>query len=374
MKLIMFRKNKDLKNSCWQLESLMPKFIPDQHEDYVAALEKAVMENDMRNIALSGQYGVGKSSILNEFAKRRGRKVVMISLSTLAPVVDNQVSDAIPVQAMTPSNHIQREIVKQLLYREFPSKTKASQFKRIYSYEFVSDLAPAFVFGFILCLTSLIMGWTAKVSEVMPKIGNLGLWVYPLSWLMFGVLFIGIRWIVHGQINIDKISAGNAKITLENSSVSYFDQYLDEIVYYFEVSKCEVVIFEDLDRFDDSKIFEQLQALNTILNAAKQVRQCVHFVYAIKDSIFSFEQLGREGRLESSEGGLDGIVHPDIERTNRTKFFDLIIPVVPFVTYLSARDVAARLLSEIEHNVDYQLLDLAVLHLPDMRMLKKRAQ
>ena len=370
MKLIMFRKNKELKNSSWQLESLMPKFIPDQHEDYVAALEKAVMENDMRNIALSGQYGVGKSSILNEFAKRRGRKVVMISLSTLAPVVDNQVSDAIPVQAMTPSNHIQREIVKQLLYREFPSKTKASQFKRIYSYEFVSDLAPAFVFGFILCLTSLIMGWTAKVSEVMPSIGNLGLWVYPLSWLMFGLLFIGIRWIVHGRINIDKISAGNAKITLENSSVSYFDQYLDEIVYYFEVSKCEVVIFEDLDRFDDSKIFEQLQALNTILNAAKQVRQCVHFVYAIKDSIFSFEQLGREGRLESLEGGLDGIVHPDIERTNRTKFFDLIIPVVPFVTYLSARDVAVRLLSEIEHNVDYQLLDLAVLHLPDMRMLK----
>lgn len=370
MKFIMFRKTKDLKNSSWQLETLMPKFIPDQHEDYVAALENAVMENDMRNIALSGHYGVGKSSILNEFAKRRGRKVVMISLSTLAPVVDNQVSDAIPVQAMTPSNHIQREIVKQLLYRELPSKTKASQFKRIYSYEFIPDLVPAFVFGFILCLTSLIMGWTAKVSELIPNIGNLGLWVYPLFWLMFGALFVGIRWIVHGQINIDKISAGNAKITLENSSMSYFDQYLDEIVYYFEVSKCEVVIFEDLDRFDDSKIFEQLQALNTILNAAKQVRQCVHFVYAIKDSIFSFEQLGREGRLEKSEGRLDGVVHPDIERTNRTKFFDLIIPVVPFVTYLSARDVAVRLLSEIEHDIDYQLLDLAVLYLPDMRLLK----
>ena len=370
MKCIMFRKTKDLKNSSWQLETLMPKFIPDQHEDYVAALENAVTENDMRNIALSGHYGVGKSSILNEFAKRRGRKAVMISLSTLAPDVDSQVSDTIPVQAMTPSNHIQREIVKQLLYREFPSKTKASQFKRIYSYEFVPDLVPAFVFGFILCLTSLIMGWTAKVSEVIPNIGNLGLWVHPLFWLMFGALFVGIRWIVHGQINIDKISAGNAKITLENSSVSYFDQYLDEIVYYFQVSKCEVVIFEDLDRFDDSKIFEQLQALNTILNAAKQVRQCVHFVYAIKDSIFSLEQLGREGRLELSEGGFDGMVHPDIERTNRTKFFDLIIPVVPFVTYFSARDVAVRLLSEIEHNVDYQLLDLAVLHLPDMRMLK----
>ena len=370
MKLIMFGKKDNRRNSGWQLESLMPKYIPDQHEDYVAALEKAVMENDMRNIALSGHYGVGKSSILNEFAKRLGRKVVMISLSTLAPVADNQVSDSVPLQAMTPSNHIQREIVKQLLYREFPSKTKASQFKRIYSYKLVPDLASAFLFGFILCLTSLIMGWTSKVVEAIPNIEKLGLLAYPLYWLMFSVLFVGIRWIIHGQINIDKISAGSAKITLENSSVSYFDQYLDEIVYYFEISKCEVVIFEDLDRFDDSKIFEQLQALNTILNAAKQVRQCVHFVYAIKDSIFSFEQLDREGRLESSEGGLDGMVHPDIERTNRTKFFDLIIPVVPFVTYLSARDVAVRLLSEIEHNVDYQLLDLAVLHLPDMRMLK----
>tara|TARA_R110002051_G_scaffold144694_2_gene217561 strand:+ start:37100 stop:39856 length:2757 start_codon:yes stop_codon:yes gene_type:complete len=57
-------------------------------------------------------------------------------------------------------------------------------------------------------------------------------------------------------------------------------------------------------------------------------------------------------------------------RANRTKFFDLVIPVVPFITHRSARDLALQQLDGIGHKVAPELLDLAAQYVPDMRLLK----
>ena len=64
-----------------------------------------------------------------------------------------------------------------------------------------------------------------------------------------------------------------ATVSLKAESGSYFDKYLDEIVYYFEVSRRDIVVFEDLDRFDNVQIFETLRALNTLLNGSAQIRK-----------------------------------------------------------------------------------------------------
>nr|WP_218868423.1 hypothetical protein [Pseudoclavibacter chungangensis] len=77
-----------------------------------------------------------------------------------------------------------------------------------------------------------------------------------------------VRWLFYGKLRIKQLSAGAATVTLDDNSVSYFDQYLDEIVYFFDMSDRDVVIFEDIDRFNDSHIFETLRALNTLLNAS----------------------------------------------------------------------------------------------------------
>ncbi|WP_228496541.1 hypothetical protein [Pseudoclavibacter sp. VKM Ac-2888] len=71
---------------------------------------------------------------------------------------------------------------------------------------------------------------------------------------------------------------------------------MDEIVYFFDVSGRDIVIFEDIDRFSDSHIFEALRALNTLLNASPQVDEPIRFIYAIKDSIFDHIGLEAEGR------------------------------------------------------------------------------
>lgn len=49
----------------------------------------------------------------------------------------------------------------------------------------------------------------------------------------------------------------------------------------------DVVIIEDLDRFEDPSIYASLRELNTLLNSSGQLRKRpVHFIYAVRDSIF----------------------------------------------------------------------------------------
>ncbi len=68
-----------------RLTPLTPEFSKSDHTPYVDALTDALATPQIRNIALSGTYGVGKSSILKELVRRNEGKVLELSLSTLAP-------------------------------------------------------------------------------------------------------------------------------------------------------------------------------------------------------------------------------------------------------------------------------------------------
>ncbi|WP_216388148.1 YobI family P-loop NTPase [Arcanobacterium phocae] len=358
-------------SSDWNLISLTPEYLETEHGAYISALEAALENDQIRNIALSGSYGVGKSSILRELGKRLGNRVVELSLSTLAPIEVSQLDESVPIQATTPTNRIQQEMVKQLLYREEPSKTPASRFRRIERFQLGREILTAVLLGLFLTIIFLLTRWTAQIEATFALLSDLGVWLHLIIWSLATVIVFIVRWLLYGKLRIKQFSAGAATVTLDDSSVSYFDQYLDEIVYFFEVSKCDVVIFEDIDRFNDSHIFETLRALNTLLNASPQIEKPIRFIYAIKDSIFDRIGLEDEGRkLEADVAEVEDPAQAEVIRANRTKFFDLVIPVVPFITHRSARNHATKLLKQITHTIVPELLDLAVKYVPDMRLLK----
>lgn len=357
--------------SKWSLIPLTPEYLEAEHSGYVSALEAALQDDEIRNIALSGNYGVGKSSILRELGKRLDGRVVDLSLSTLAPIEASKLDESVPLQAMTPTNRIQQEIVKQLLYREDPSKTPASRFRRIERFRWWREFGTAALIGLAVAVIFLLTGWTAQISATFTALNDLGVWTHLIVWVVATTAVLLVRWLFYGKIRIKQLSAGAATVTLDDNAVSYFDQYLDEIVYFFDVSDRDVVIFEDIDRFNDSHIFETLRALNTLLNASPQIEKPIRFIYAIKDSIFDRIGLEAEGRkLETGVLAIEDPAQAEAVRANRTKFFDLVIPVVPFITHRSARNLATRLLAEIEHKVEPELLDLAAQYVPDMRLLK----
>jgi len=351
------------------LSALTPAFNEDDHGVYVREIQSALDGNQIRNIALSGNYGVGKSSILKRIVALNPEKIVEISLSALSPVVPDANSQN---GAYSTTNQIQQEIVKQLLYREKPSKTPGSRFRRIQQFQPSVEIPGAMLVGVIISLGFLLSGWSAKIAlglDVTPWGPQLHLAIFAAG----SVFTYATRSLVYGRLNIKQLSAGPATVTLDEQSRSYFDQYLDEIFYFFEVSEVSVVVFEDIDRFDDPHIFETLRALNTLLNTPA-VNQPVRFIYAMKDSIF--ERLGESGpglaggEHEDEQEAESNQAHREALRANRTKFFDLVIPVVPFITHHNAKNVVVQLLAGPEFDVDEDLIDLVSRHVPDMRLLK----
>ena len=127
---------------------------------------------------------------------------------------------------------------------------------------------------------------------------------------------------------------------------SIFNKHLDEILYFFQVTKYNVVIIEDLDRFGTSDIFLKLRELNQLINESKIVGRNVVFVYAVKDDMFINEE--------------------------RTKFFDYITTVIPVINPSNSKSKLKEALEKVgvENGVikDGDLADMAFF-IQDMRIL-----
>ncbi len=365
-----------------KLASLRAEFDEKEHGEYVKRLAMSLRNHQDWNIAVTGSYGAGKSSVLAGLEKipdykRIARSPITLSLSTLSGdaarhhVLDEDGKPVAPGRAdavLDTTNLIQKEIVKQLIYRQRPAAMRNSRYRRISRFQGwktlgLCSLGVALALGvaYLFGLSPQLDGW---------PLGTL-LW-YIAILVPVSLLTTGGAYLLHDRADVGEVSAAGASLTLSPRAESYFDEYLDEIVYFFEKTRCDLVIVEDLDRFEDPYIFETLRELNTILNNSRQIRQKpVRFVYAIRDSIF--ESIGDA----ESKGDMSRVLRPDeLARTNRTKFFDLVIPIVPFVTHENARDLlhaelaSRKSLTKREIEIDPDLVELVARHVPDMRLMR----
>ena len=359
------------RNTPIKLEPLTPQYQEEEHEVYVSALLDAIEDENVHNIALSGGYGIGKSSILRQFASLLKGRCIEVSLSTLAPVNSwNQENEA-NTNGDTTTNKIQREVVKQLLYRENAQNMPLSRFRRIEAFSPEWAWRTSCVTGAIITIAFVLTGWAEMLSEKLfgGRVDN------PTMTLLvfFGAIFIvfAAQSLLNGKLNIKEVAAGPATVSLNEDDGTYFDKYLDEIVYFFEIADYDIVIFEDIDRFEDPTIFESLKELNAILNLSPCISRAIRFIYAVKDSIFDHGELKRRGRrVDSDSGKMLDRAKVESVRSNRTKFFDVIVPVVPFITHASARDHLYQMMKKSGCDVDDELIDLASKYVPDMRTLK----
>lgn len=394
-----------------ELRSLAPEYNEDHHQTYVSRLNAAVSDPRNKNIALTGRYGAGKSSILDEFIKDQetpetedrgnesseesakttkkkrkkasSKKVLRISINTLGPDKGEDLT-----------NRIQKELVKQLVYRAKPGEVRSSEFARTPRLRWwragLDALAVAVV------LVGLL--WLFGLRPIKDSLGTDNFWL-PMATLFFLVLGIlwAIRWYIGNRV-VAQVSAGGASIALEGKSDSFFDKYLDELITFFEATEPDIVVFEDLDRFDDPRIFDSLRELNTLVNSSAHWRnrpgRPLRFVYAIKDSLF--EKLGDEQQekdeAEKKKAEEDGAStsaaaadakKPEtkdaaaeaVERANRTKFFEIVIPVVPFLSHSNARDHFVTELGKLRlpegkgAKIDRGLIDIVARHTTDMRLM-----
>ena len=170
------------------------------------------------------------------------------------------------------------------------------------------------------------------------------LMVALLSFVVYRLISVQKNKNIFRKLNLN----GNEIEIFEESDDSYFDKYLNEVLYLFENADADVIVFEDMDRFNANKIFERLREVNTLANIQlqKESKKVLRFFYLLRDDIFVSK--------------------------DRTKFFDYIIPVVPVVDSSNSYDQFISHLKRggIFEKFNESFLQGLSLYIDDMRLLK----
>lgn len=313
-------------------EVLTPNnMVENKAED---ALKFALDNEKVKNIAITGQYSSGKSSIIQSYFSKYVNKndYLNISLATFEKK-ENET------ELIQESSSLEKVIIEKLYY----SILNKYDLQR----DIISSLITIFFVAFInagIYLFNMESINNSIVNNFWTTLIFIGLEIICLT----TVIGCSISYVINlqkiklklGDVEVEVNQKGDNKETNRN----LLNEEIEFIVKTMNIAKYKYIIFEDLDRFQNPKIFERLRDLNITLNAT--LKQKVKFLYAIKDEIFIAD--------------------------NRTKFFDFIIPVVPYVSYENSGEELLKIVKK--HQLDNELsedfiLDIS-LYVSDIRILK----
>lgn len=332
-----FRKNHKVTKESSSISSLAAKTLTNREDiekiqTYLNKLNDAIKAKGINNIAVTGSYGSGKSTIINTFKDiHNENEYLNISLASFNKK-NGDVNDGSDEKK---SEKVKREelerllevsILQQIFYHVKPSEIPESRFKRIINVPtWKLWLFSSFLILWISSLVLLIKyNFLDKINPINWHLKDGIDW---LSIVIFLITFIGIGYFSKSIIELfsnSKINKVNIRGELElgeNVNKSVFNEHLEEILYFFEKTKFNVVIIEDLDRFDNTDIFTKLREINILLNNSKLINRDIKFVYAVGDDLFN-------------------------DKKERVKFFEFIIPVIPFINSTNADDQLKKLLNE----------------------------
>ena len=325
------------------------------------AIDYALSEKKIHNVALTGNYGSGKSSVLASYTEQQKGKHQFLNISLATFAIEEKDEKTVSSQKKLPEttiHAIEKSILQQIFYRKSGECFPFSRFNRVKNIDKAKRRWISF-FILIISIASIVVAKTNfEQIEFFKniKFENFTLLTCLLIVSFIGasiVAFIGLYQIIPyiSRIGFTKILVPKAEIELgKKDSESLLNKHLDEILYFFEVTDYDVVIFEDLDRFKNTEIFIKLRELNTLLNNYENIKRKrkIVFIYALRDEVF--------------------------RDSSRTKFFDFIIPVIPVISNQNSGDVLVNLRKQNKESVlkeiDENFLEDIGLYVDDMRLLK----
>ena len=320
---------------------------------YEKAMEFIFSDDDIQNVAISGAYGAGKSSILESYKKKLekegdNKKFLHISLAHF----ENKEKDN------TKYAKLEGKILNQLLHQIRAEKIPLTNFKIKKSAD--SSEINKMTTGIISLLIIFLYFLFYKQWEIMVgEFRDISLKFTLTPWFKtimimaaLGIVTYFVRYTIRIQVDkrvFKKLSFQGTEIELFNEeNDSYFDKYLNEVIYLFENSGADVIVFEDMDRFNDVMIFERLREINQLINIGRREAgdTPLRFFYVLRDDIFTTK--------------------------DRTKFFDYILPVVPIIDGSNSYSELKTILhEEIDKKIiDTKFLQDISLYIDDMRILK----
>ncbi|MFI8379988.1 hypothetical protein [Leeuwenhoekiella sp. NPDC079379] len=347
-------KTKKIVEKLKMYDSLSPTLLDTRDvSTYIEAIDEALANNENKNIAITGAYGSGKSSIIKTYQATTLKKVFLnISLANFK--VDSIDDDNNRNLSKNDENNLNRllelSIFQQIFYHVDKSKIPDSRFRRI------NSLSKWNILWFVMTVIFWLISYSFLfhfqiISDWFPEIEkNLILQVITSLTFIVGIgLGLGnLRRIFNNsRINRFNIQSGDFEID-KDIDRSIINKHLDEIIYFFQATDYRIVVIEDLDRFNNTEIFSKLREINLLLNNSEQIlksKKPIVFIYAIRDDMF--------------------------KDRDRVKFFDFIIPVIPIINPSNSSDILLKKLDVLQgHKPSKELIQGISYYIDDMRLLK----
>ena len=346
--------------SKYHFERLTP--IDDMDlEVYEEAIDYVFDNPDIKNVAITGAYSAGKSSVLASY-KKKHEKLRFLHISLAHFQSSDKENETKENKKGANEFALEGKILNQLIHQIPSEKIPQTNFKVKKTISFKSVLIRTIVV--VLLSVSIIYFtcfnmWKDYVNSLSDN------WFKSLlsfSTNQYALIVVGIiitclfSLIVYELINIQKNRNIFRKINLQGNEIeifeesddSYFDKYLNEVLYLFENADTNVIVFEDMDRFNTIKIFERLREINTLANIQlkNENKKILRFFYLLRDDLFISK--------------------------DRTKFFDYIVPVVPVVDSSNSYDQFISHLKKggVFEKFNESFLQGLSLYIDDMRLLK----
>lgn len=310
----------------------------DEYKLEAEILDCQISDPNVKNIAVTAVYGAGKSSAiqtyLENFRKDKKDSYVKVELAGFQGKEYNE-------------NEVERGILQQLLYSVKGSKLPNSKIER-------TDKTPLrallYTLSTIIIIVSCLLLSLNGIGEIaLPNHPQIIL--YVLAFVSFGLmLWAAIHFNRISRIKYKDLEADFNKKTSEYTPSNLINKFLDEVLYFFECTKVDLVIVEDLDRIEEKgfQILVKLRELNTLINNCHKIKRKVTFIYAVRDDIFN-----------NSE--------------EHAKFFDYILSVTPVINPLTVADKLAEKINN--ENIasclllSERLISNVSIYIPDMRVL-----
>lgn len=348
------------------MKSAFQKLSPISDADisgYENALDYVFADEDIKNIAISGAYSSGKSSIIGTYESTNKGKLNLLHVS-LAHFCAKQKKDKTTKNKGINNETIESKILNQILQQISYSRIPLTRFRVKGAIEEASVIKLSLLLSLLLFSIIYITkfkswcNWVSSVNQAYLR--NILLFstepLFRVVMAFIVVLFTSalIYLTVHAQVInrlIHKICFKDYEIEIgAETDDSFFDKYMDEVIYIFEKAGVDGIVFEDIDRFDDLAVFERLREINTLVNIRLQKdskAKTLRFFYLIRDDIF-------------------------IKNKDRTKFFDFVIPVIPVVDGSNSYNKIISYLKEAELDklFDDDFLRLISLYIDDLRIAK----
>lgn len=355
--------------------SLTPDLLKKNKQVYTDALDYAFSHDDIRNIAITGVYGAGKSTVWNTYREYKAKKIGESSFENIITVRLGKYEDNSKVivgdnstkedpknfkknrEGKELDNRVERQIINQISAQIKPSDIPLSNYKfkeNIHGYGLWINIFLTLLFS----ASVLFLVYLKYIFNYLKSLIGYTFAIVPLI-LIFIILFLGpsVYFLYHfykkNKVRFSKVSfkVAEAEFTEDNNDETVLERDMKEIVYLLSSSNTSIVVFEDLDRYDSVDIFVKLKELNFLLNAHLETNgnnKIVRFIYLIKDGLFYSK--------------------------DRTKFFDFILPIVPVVNSKSSENYLVTLLkSTIDKPSNIpgdKMISNISLYIDDMRILR----